>query len=99
MADRLTQAQKWSLRVRGLLSKIIVNVKKPSSDKVAFGEVQELVTINPVPCCLPELDQLKVLLLKNFNLETAIRYIFCFVLINCTRNELIFFSSFFSFSF
>lgn len=73
MADRLTQALKWSLCVRGLLSKIIANVKKLSSDKVTLGEVQELVTINPVPCCLPELDQLKVLPLRNFNVETAIR--------------------------
>ena len=60
MADRLTQALKWSLHVRGLLSKIIVNEKKLSSDKVALGEVQELINVNPVPCCLPEFDQLKV---------------------------------------
>ncbi|KAJ1694608.1 hypothetical protein LUZ63_011306 [Rhynchospora breviuscula] len=59
MADRLTQAMKWSMRVRGLLSKIIINAKKLSSDRAAFSEVQELVTVNPVPCCLPEFDQLK----------------------------------------
>jgi hypothetical protein len=61
MADRLTQALKWSLCVRGLLSKLTVNVKTPSSNKVALGEVQELVNLNPAPCCLRELDQLKVL--------------------------------------
>ncbi|KAJ3672228.1 hypothetical protein LUZ60_006949 [Juncus effusus] len=62
LVGKLKEAKKWSLCVKGCMSKIkyLENSENKNSDnKVAFNELAELVSVDSVPCCLPDFDELK----------------------------------------
>lgn len=62
MVNKLTEAQKWVIKVRSYLSMISDNVhsKNKRTKKVMFNEVKELLSFNPLPCCEPEISKLEV---------------------------------------
>lgn len=62
MVNKLTEAQKWAIKVRSSLSIISDNVhsKNKRMKKVMFNEVKELLSFNPLPCCEPEITKLEV---------------------------------------
>ncbi|XP_020112554.1 uncharacterized protein LOC109727081 isoform X2 [Ananas comosus] len=61
MVNKLTEAQKWAIKVRSSLSIISDNVhsKNKRMKKVMFNEVKELLSFNPLPCCEPEITKLE----------------------------------------
>ncbi|XP_072993424.1 lysine-specific demethylase JMJ17 [Typha latifolia] len=61
MSYRLIKTQKWASNVKNCLSKIddCIHSKNKHTAKVSCYEVEELLSVNPVPCCEPGLTKLK----------------------------------------